>query len=182
MDSDHAPLDFLLTFTEGTDQVVFAYNTAANHFTFLNPAFERIWGKSRNSVMDNPASLLKTVHPEDKSHVQQVYRELLEGVLIPEIELRIQLRNQAEKWVCLQPRVIEEQLLIGSAQDITAQKEYNDVLKKVSDKKNAVLNIFSHDLAGPHASENHNAHIASLFGDLEKEGLLSSQFMKRWIG
>lgn len=42
--------------------------------------------------------------------------------------------------------------IIGYAQDITAQKEYNDVLKKFSDKKNAILNILSHDLAGPLAN------------------------------
>jgi hypothetical protein len=36
-----------------------------------------------------------------------------------------------------------------SADDITAQKGYNDYLKKYSDKKNSILNILSHDLAGP---------------------------------
>ena len=33
--------------------------------------------------------------------------------------------------------------------DITVQKQYNDTLKKYSDKKNSILNILSHDLAGP---------------------------------
>ena len=115
MASDNAALDFFLTFTEGTDQVIFAYDITANQFTFLNPAFEKIAGKRRNKVMADPAALWKIVHPEDKVYVQQIYHELLAGVLIPDIEFRIQLRNKIEKWVCLKPQVIQEQLIIGSA-------------------------------------------------------------------
>ena len=100
--------------------------------------------------------------------MQQIYHELLEGVLISDIEFRIQLRNQIEKWVCLKPRVIEEQLIIGYAQDITAQKEYNNVLKKFSDKKNAILNILSHDLAGPLANIQ---ALATMLGDDVKDGI-----------
>ncbi|RDV15475.1 PAS domain-containing sensor histidine kinase [Pontibacter diazotrophicus] len=147
--SSNSSLDFLLTLTEGTDQVVFAFDIAATRFTFLNPAFEKVWNRSRISIMDNSASLWQDIHPEDKLHVQQVYHELLEGVLVSELEFRIILRNKSERWVCLMPRVTEEQLIIGYAQDITAQKEYYDVLKKFSDKKNAILNILSHDLSGP---------------------------------
>jgi len=152
MASNHSALDFLLTFTESTDQIVFAYDISTNQFTYLNPAFEKIWSKRRKGVMEDPAALWKTIHPEDKLYLQQNYHELLEGVLIGDIEFRIKLRNNTEKWVCLKPLVTEDHLIIGSAQDITAQKEYNDVLKKFSDKKNAILNILSHDLAGPLAN------------------------------
>jgi len=151
MATDNAALDFLLTFTEGTDQVIFAYDITSNQFTFLNPAFEKIWGKRRKGIMDDSAALWK-IHPEDKLYVQQNYHELLEGVLINDIEFRIKLRNNIEKCVCLKPRVTEDHLIIGSVQDITAQKQYTDVLKKYSDKKNAILNILSHDLAGPLAN------------------------------
>ncbi|MFD3004004.1 PAS domain-containing protein [Pontibacter toksunensis] len=147
--ASNSSLDFLLTLNEGTDQVVFAFDTAATRFTFLNPAFEIVWGKSRKEVMDAPASLRKDIHPEDGLHVQHVYHELLEEILVSEVEFRIIRRNKSERWVCLRPRMTEEQLIIGYAQDITAQKEYNDVLKKFSDIKNAILTILSHDLAGP---------------------------------
>ena len=168
MTVDNAALNFLLTFTEATHQIVFAFNLAANRFTFLNPAFERVWGKRRKGIMDNPNSILKTIHPEDQSHVQQIYQELREGVLIPEVEFRIQTRNKAEKWICLQPWLTDDQVLIGSAQDITAQKEHNHILKKFSDKKNAVLNILSHDLASP-LSMIHN--LSTMLSADVKEGI-----------
>jgi len=136
--------------TENADSVVFAFDIETKKFAYLNPAFEKVWRKKRKSVMDNPEPLLKMVHPEDKPHVQRVYQDLLEGVIINDVEFRIKLRNDTERWVCIRPLLLEEQGLIsGFALDITTQKQYNDYLKKYSDKKNSVLNILSHDLAGP---------------------------------
>jgi two-component system, OmpR family, sensor histidine kinase VicK len=141
---------YLETLAETTDQVVFAYETASRKFTLLNPAFEKVWHKTRKSVLDNPAALLKTIHPEDKPHVEQVFRELVEGAIIRDLEFRILLRDKTERWVCVKPRLSDDSfVIIGYAQDITDQKQYNNTLKRHSDKKNAILNILSHDLAGP---------------------------------
>lgn len=145
-----AAANLLEALTEHTDQVVFIYEISANKFAYLNPAFERIWRKKSQSVSKNPASLLKTIHPEDLPHVQQVYHELLEGIIISEVEFRIKLRNRAEQWVCVKPVLLEDQGVIsGFAKDFTAQKQYIEYLKKYSAKKNSILHILSHDLAGP---------------------------------
>ena len=150
MTFDNSTFSFFPTLSERSDTVFFAYDIAAKRFTYLNPAFERIWRKTRKSTMDNPATLLKTIHPEDKSHVQAAYQELLEGTLLSEVEFRIKLRNHTERWICVKPTLQEEPAVImGCAHDITEQKEYNNYLKKFSDKKNSILNILSHDLAGP---------------------------------
>ena len=147
---DDSPYAFVPTLIERAESIYFSYDIATMCFTYLNPAFEKVWHKTRKSVLDNPALLLKTIHPEDKAHVRTIYQELLEGTLVPEIEFRIKLRDQTERWVCVRPiRQEEPAAIVGYAQDITSQKEYNNYLKKFSNKKNAVLNILSHDLAGP---------------------------------
>jgi two-component system, OmpR family, sensor histidine kinase VicK len=147
---DNSPLTFLHTLSERADAVFFSYDIAESCFAYLNPAFEKVWCKTRKSVLENPAAMLKTIHPEDKPHVKQIYQELLEGVIIREFEFRIKLRNHNERWICVKPILLEEQgIITGYATDITAQKHYNDYLKKFSDKKNSILNILSHDLAGP---------------------------------
>jgi two-component system, OmpR family, sensor histidine kinase VicK len=150
MSLENSSLHYLAAFTECTDQIFFAYDIAAQKFSYLNPAFEKLWGKTRLSVLDNPAELLKTIHPEDIQHVAKIYRELLGGTIIKDCEFRIVLHDKTERWVCVKPRLLGEELILtGSADDITAQKYYNDMLKKYSDKKNSILNILSHDLAGP---------------------------------
>ena len=143
-------LHYLEALTEGADQVVFAYDIASRRFSYLNTAFEKIWRKTRKSILEKPAALLKTIHLEDKQHVQEMYQELLEGIILKETEFRIQLRDHSIRWVCVKPRLLEEeQVIVGYADDITAQKDYNDYLKKFTDKKNSILNILSHDLAAP---------------------------------
>lgn len=128
------PVAFLASITESVDQAIFAFDVAAKRFIYLNPAFEKVWRKKRKSVMENPSSLCKMIHPEDKPHVLAVYQELLEGVIIKEIEFRLKLRNDTERWVCLKPVLLEEPgLVAGFVHDITAQKQYNDYLKKFSD-------------------------------------------------
>ena len=150
MASSNPALDFLEALTEGSEQIVFSYNLKAHQFSYLNPAFEKIWHKTRKSVMETPDFLLKTIHPEDKAFVQQTLEELQEGIIIKEVEFRILLRQKKERWICVTPRLMAEQMLItGYASDITPQKHYVEYLKKFSDKKNSILNILSHDLAGP---------------------------------
>src|SRR5688572_2198383 len=100
---------FLEALTEVCNQIVFSFSLTAHQFTYLNPAFEKVWRKTRKSVLDNPASLLKTIHPEDRAYVQSIYKELLEGIIIPEVEFRILLRNSTERWLCVMPRLLPDQ-------------------------------------------------------------------------
>ena len=114
MAANHPVLDFFQSLVESSDQIVFSYSFVTGQFTYLNPAFEEVWHKTRKSVLDHPASLLKTIHPEDRAHVQQVYQELLDGIIIKDVELRIILRNKTERWVWVMPRLVPEQsLLVG---------------------------------------------------------------------
>ncbi|PSR57057.1 PAS domain-containing sensor histidine kinase [Adhaeribacter arboris] len=141
---------YLEVLVKSTNQIVFAYEIETNQFSFLNPAFEKIWNLPSESVKNNPGSLWEKIHPEDKEHVQRQYQDLKEGALIPDVETRIQLPKGAERWLCVKALLLEdEQVIIGFAEDITSAKQYNSYLKKFTDKKNAVLNILSHDLAGP---------------------------------
>jgi two-component system, OmpR family, sensor histidine kinase VicK len=129
--------------TEGADQIFFAYDIASQKFSFLNPAFEKVWQKTCNNALGNSVALLKAIHPEDKQHGAQIYQELPDGTIIKGFEFRMVLRHRTERWVCVKPRLLEEErVLIGSADDITAQKQYNDYLKKYSDKR-TLSSIFS---------------------------------------
>ncbi|GAB3528580.1 hypothetical protein GCM10027443_06690 [Pontibacter brevis] len=137
---------------ERTSQIVFSYDVATGAFTYLNPAFEQVFKRKREMATDLP-SLLAMVHPEDQQHVEDKCLQVLKGEVLKNIEFRIVLPNNTERWLCLTPYLLEEEpakgKIVGFADDITPAKEHNNYLKKYSDKKNAVLNILSHDLAGP---------------------------------
>ncbi len=132
-----------------TSQIIFSYDLTTAHFSYLNPAFEKVFQKKRESATD-PLVLLPLVHPHDLPDLEEKYRQVLDGIEIQDIEFRLLLPGKTERWLCVTPFLLEEQKqIVGFADDITAGKEYSTYIKRFSDKKNAVLNILSHDLAGP---------------------------------
>lgn len=139
---------------ERTSQIVFSYNIPSGEFNYLNPAFEQVFQKTRESASDL-SSLLAMVHPEDLHNLEEKYLQVLEGEILKNVEFRILLADHSERWLCLTPFLLEEEpgqvQIVGFADDITPNKQYSNYLKRFSDKKNAVLNILSHDLAGPMA-------------------------------
>ena len=34
---------------------------------YISPAYQKIWGCSRESLFDNPESWIESIHPEDKT-------------------------------------------------------------------------------------------------------------------
>ena len=36
---------------------------------YISPGYERIWGRSRKSLYEDPRSFLNAVHTEDREHV-----------------------------------------------------------------------------------------------------------------
>jgi two-component system, OmpR family, sensor histidine kinase VicK len=145
-----SPSDFRNALMEGIDQVVFIYETASNQFSYLNPAFEQVFQRQRESIQ--PLSLLEIVHPEDQEYVREVYEDLLKGETKKRAEFRILLPDQTERWLRVKPLLLEEvgkRVIAGVAEDITEFKQFADIEQKYSAKKNAVLTILSHDLAGP---------------------------------
>lgn len=107
--------------------------------------------------MADPAAILEIIHPEDRDLVKETYHQIVDGTDQRNLEFRLQLSDLSMRWLCVTPFLLEkeesgQQLLVGSAQDITHNKEHQEVLQKFSSKKNAILEILSHDLARPLAN------------------------------
>ncbi|GAB3196744.1 two-component system sensor histidine kinase VicK [Pontibacter aydingkolensis] len=139
-----------------TNKVLFAYDTETASVSFLNEAFNLIWNRTRESIIAKPSLLLDTVHPEDKDYITKEYQELLSGILKKDIEFRIVLPDKSFRWLLLNPQLITDrdgkQYIAGLVEDITVLKDDIRNLEKFAAKKNSVLEILSHDLAGPLAN------------------------------
>jgi two-component system sensor histidine kinase VicK len=144
----HLP-DSLLLLTQRSDQLYFSYHLANNHFVYLNPAFEDFF-----DITDTTPTvplLLAMVHPEDQEYVISKFTACLEGKIAEDLECRI-VRGQEQRYLRVFPYLITEggeQLLMGYAEDITDFKSQLNVVSKHNAKKNSILSILLHDLAGP---------------------------------
>ncbi|MHC1743609.1 MAG: PAS domain S-box protein [Syntrophobacteraceae bacterium] len=95
---------------------------------YINPAFERIFERSRESLYQNPHSLLQAVHPEDRDRMEANYsvnRERMGGS--QEGEFRIVLANGSTRWISFRTYPVWDAgcpvRVAGFAEDITVRKE-----------------------------------------------------------
>jgi two-component system, OmpR family, sensor histidine kinase VicK len=139
-----------------TDKILFAYNADDGKFTYLSNSFSRIWRRTPESVIANSQLILQTIHPDDRAYLATEYEELLSGVLKDRIEFRIKLPDKKVRWLQLCPHVILDQqgkrFIAGILDEITLAKENLNTLEKYGAKMDSVLEILSHDLAGPLAN------------------------------
>lgn len=57
---------------ENINEVFFMTNADATSMIYMSPAYENIWGRSRQSIYDNPFSWLEGLYPEDRTKVAEV--------------------------------------------------------------------------------------------------------------
>lgn len=135
-----------------TDKVYFAFDIHAKSFLYINPAIEKLWDTSVEEISEKPESLLDKVHPEDKDYLIQAYEEIVSGAEKKELEFRIQLSDENLRWVLVSPMVVEEsgkRVIVGVAEDHSDRKDKDQNMQTFAAKKDSIMEILAHDLAGP---------------------------------
>lgn len=147
------PLHLIAELIEHTEQIVFVFDIGSNQFLYLNSSFELVWQVTREGAYSNAAGLLQSIHPDDMPYLTKAYTQLLADTDSTEVSFRIQRPNGSERTIRLSVFQIKSEseniTLAGFGSDITEEKNYIDTLKKYGAKKNSILEILSHDLAGP---------------------------------
>jgi two-component system sensor histidine kinase VicK len=140
-----------LALAELSKQAIFSYDIELNKFVYINPAFKQYAILEEESLTD--VNIKKLVHPEDANFVKDSYEELVQEDIKQHVEFRIVLPNKTFRTIRVEAFInsigIKRRVIIGIIEDISSFKEHNDTLNKFSNKKNALLNILSHDLLGP---------------------------------
>ncbi|MDD5597314.1 MAG: ATP-binding protein, partial [Victivallaceae bacterium] len=101
---------------------------------YVSPGYERIWGRSCESLYGNPESYLDAVHPDDLPKVREELENGKPGRGL-EHEYRIIRPDGNSRWIWDRrfPHA-SNKLCIGVSQDITARKQAEDALKEACGK------------------------------------------------
>ena len=70
-------------------EVFFVVASDYSETLYINPAFEKIWGRSIASLYDDPRSFMDAIEPEDRERVQAGMARNLRGETTGEVEFRI---------------------------------------------------------------------------------------------
>jgi two-component system sensor histidine kinase VicK len=138
---------------EKTHQLFFIYNLVSSRIEYINSAYDRIFRGNSQDINQELPKLIQRIHPDDRPYVQDVFKRVNAGETQHNVEVRLLSSENKVQWLCLTAYFSHsekgEDLISGIVQDVTSKKEYEYNANKFTNKKNSVLEILSHDLAGP---------------------------------
>ena len=139
---------------EHAEQAFFIFDCTKNKLSYISPAYEVIWEQSRQTLESSSSWLLDTVLPEDRRHVLRgwYWYKQFPRPSHKEFEFRIMTPSNSVKSICIDLYIARSEqneiYITGWARDITDRKKYTNVMLKYTARKNAALEILSHDLSG----------------------------------
>ena len=111
---------------ENMRNVVWMVPLAANDMPYVNPAYERVWERSCESIRQDHMSWMEAVHPDDLEQARVRFAAEMKG-LPGEAEYRIRTPGGREKWIWDRAFPIRDEAgqlirIVGIAEDITERK------------------------------------------------------------
>jgi len=99
-----------------------------SEFLYVNRAYEKIWGRTIESLYANPMSFVDGIHPDDHGRLKEALSSLGKGFAIDGLECRVIQPDGSTYWVLWRGFAVRSASgqiarLVGSAQDITERKE-----------------------------------------------------------
>ena len=55
--------------TENIEEVFWIIDPKMSQLLYISPAYQKVWGCSRESLFDNPRSWIESIHAEDRKQV-----------------------------------------------------------------------------------------------------------------
>jgi PAS domain S-box-containing protein len=136
---------------ENIREVFWILSPAGNRVLYVSPAYEQVWGRTCESLYDNPRSWKEAIHPEDVQQAHQSFESQLRGEPL-ESEYRIVTPDGKMKWIRDRAFPIYDDSgrmmrLVGIAEEITERKLYQDELIRARESADAANQAKSRFLA-----------------------------------
>lgn len=114
---------------ENIEEVFWIIDSKMSQLLYISPAYQKVWGCSRESLFDNPRSWIESIHPEDRKQViDTIFRTPFEiRAESKGIEYRIKRPDGSIRWIWGKAFPLSNgdkkiQRIAGIAIDITRRK------------------------------------------------------------
>jgi PAS domain S-box-containing protein len=139
---------------ENINEVFWMVDVAEGKILYISPAYERIWGRSCESLYREPMSFLDAVHPDDRERVRRSAEERTRREDPTDEEYRILTPQGAVKWIRNRAFPVKDAAgqvfrLAGIAEDITEKKRVEEALRDGDRRKDEFLATLAHELRNP---------------------------------
>lgn len=144
---------------------------------YINPAYEKTWGKKRELLYKNALDFIDSVYPEDKKDLIEKFSSHNYNALgMFQKEFRIFGKDGNVKWILARSFLIGNENGVsktaGIAEDITLRKQAEEEIKNALDKaielnqlKTRFISTVSHELRTPLATILSSIELLKLYED-----------------
>jgi PAS domain S-box-containing protein len=118
---------------ENIGEVFWMTDPQKNQMLYISPAYEQIWGRTRESLYAHPASFIEAIHPEDRPRVLAALERQAHGTYNE--EYRVVQPNGPIRWVQDRAFPIRDATggiyrIAGIAADITERRQAEAALRQ----------------------------------------------------
>ena len=115
-------------------QFFFLRSASSGQFLYISPAYEGIWGRSREILYRDPDDWLAAIHPDDRPLVDESLQQQFQGNSLRR-EYRIVKPGGAIHWIACDISVVRDEAgqavrYVGLAEDITERKIAEENLQR----------------------------------------------------
>jgi PAS domain S-box-containing protein len=127
---------------ENIREVFWLIDVHSCRFLYVSPAYEAVWGRSRESLYHDHGSFMDAIHPEDRQRVIEAM-ESDDGQGI-DIEYRVVRPDGSVRWIWDRGFPIRDEALhiyrfAGIAEDITERKAAADAVKAAEERIRLII-------------------------------------------
>ncbi|MDR3703184.1 MAG: PAS domain S-box protein [Candidatus Sulfopaludibacter sp.] len=83
---------------ENIREVFWMMSPEGREVLYVSPAYEAVWGRTCESLYQNPMSWAEAIHPDDGERAHQIFARQLRGETV-DSEYRIRTPDGREKWI-----------------------------------------------------------------------------------
>jgi len=149
----NTPIDIFEQIGNQSEDFYFIYDLKEQDFKYFNASFSKIWQAPIEDFLNQPSLILNTIHKDEKKDIYEFCKAFREHKRTGYKEFRILLPEGKESWLSLTLHPINEdnrfRFAAGVVINESLRKKNEFQMLKINAKKNAMLEILSHDLTGP---------------------------------
>ncbi len=106
---------------------------------YVSPAYEQVWGRSCQSLYEQPLSFFEAIHPEDREHVRANSLGRQGRGEPTDVEYRVVRPDGSERWVRDRSFPVKDPTgrvyrVTGIAEDITERKRMETALRRQNER------------------------------------------------
>lgn len=134
---------------ENLQQVLWIRDFATQRIVYVNPAYEKIFGQTCESLYADPRSFMKVIHPDDQDRVKKAVQAQYKNHIPFDEQYRIVRSNGEVRWIWARNYPLRDAhgtlyRLFGMADDITEAHRSEEALRASLEEKNALLREIHH--------------------------------------